>query len=67
MSNRNWLENQIDQARQEVDSWTEWKREAMRREATSISSGREAPPVDSEPGGLAASGEVRSEPVPPKE
>jgi hypothetical protein len=44
MSGRNWLDRQLDQARQEVQSWDEWKRDAMRREATSISVGRGVAP-----------------------
>ena len=37
---RNWLGKQLDSAKREVQSWGEWKRDTMRREATSIASER---------------------------
>ena len=31
MSQRNWLDSQLDKAKQEVQAWNEWKRDAMRQ------------------------------------
>lgn len=41
MEEDNWLGSQLDRAEREVQSWTEWKRDAMRRQAASISTERE--------------------------
>lgn len=41
MEKSNWLGSQLDRAEQEVQSWNEWKRDAMRRQAASISVERE--------------------------
>ena len=41
MSDSRWLGDQLEQAAQEVQSWDAWKREAMRREATAISTERD--------------------------
>jgi hypothetical protein len=43
MSDSNWLNVQLDRAKREVQSWDEWKRDAMRRVAISIAVGREMP------------------------
>lgn len=40
MSDSSWLASQLDRARKEVESWSEWKRDAMRREASSVGAGR---------------------------
>ena len=41
MSEANWLSSELERAKREVQSWDEWKRDAMRREATAISHVRE--------------------------
>lgn len=41
MDDNDWLSSELDRAKHEVLSWDEWKREAMRREATAISHDRE--------------------------
>lgn len=41
MSEANWLGSELERAKREVQSWEEWKRDAMRREATAISHFRE--------------------------
>ncbi len=41
MSEANWLSSELERAKREVQSWDEWKRDAMRREATAISQVRE--------------------------
>lgn len=41
MNEVDWLSSELDRAKHEVQSWDEWKQDAMRREATAISHVRE--------------------------
>lgn len=67
MSDRNWLDDQLDRANREVQSWNEWKRDAMRRKATSSAARREVSRGDTARAAAATLGDARSRPTPSKE
>jgi len=48
MRKRTWLEEQIISAKQETESWSEWKREAMRIDDQNVMQAPRADNTDTE-------------------